>query len=53
MSVVTETFKEIDSKLSILNEETRDWVKMKIMTHIDEAYKRGKNTRKVSNEPRT
>ena len=41
-SVVDETFKELDEKLSIINKETKDWLKQKIMWHISEAYERGK-----------
>ena len=42
VSVVDETFKELDEKLSIINKETKDWLKQKIMWHISEAYERGK-----------
>lgn len=41
-SVVDDTFKELDEKLSIINKETKDWLKQKIMWHISEAYERGK-----------
>jgi len=41
-SVVDDTFKEIDLKFAILNKESRDWFKMKLMEHISEAYNRGK-----------
>ena len=41
-SVVDETFKELDEKLSIINKETKDWLKQKILWHITEAYERGK-----------
>jgi hypothetical protein len=41
-SVVDDTFKEIDVKMSILNNETKDWIKQKLMEHITEAYLRGK-----------
>ena len=41
-SVVDETFKELDEKLSIINKETKDWLKQKILMHISEAYERGK-----------
>lgn len=46
MSIVDKTFKEIDEKLSILNTETIDWIKAKIMWHITEAYERGKKEKK-------
>ena len=42
-SVVDETFKELDEKLSIINKETKDWLKQKILWHITEAYERGKS----------
>ena len=42
-SVVDKTFKEIDERLSILNKETLNWLKQSIMTHISEAYERGKS----------
>lgn len=45
-SVVDDTFKEIDEKFAILNPESRDWIKMKLMEHISEAYKRGKKEQK-------
>jgi len=41
-SVVDDTFKELDEKLSIINKETKDWLKQKILWHISEAYERGK-----------
>jgi len=41
-SVVDDTFKELDEKLKIINKETKDWLKQKIMWHISEAYERGK-----------
>jgi hypothetical protein len=41
-SVVEETFEELDAKLSILNKETVDWIKQKMLYHISEAYERGK-----------
>ena len=41
-SVVDDTFKELDVKLSIINKETKDWLKQKILWHITEAYERGK-----------
>ena len=41
-SIVDETFNELDEKLSIINKETKDWLKQKIMWHISEAYERGK-----------
>jgi hypothetical protein len=41
-SVVDDTFKELDTKLSILNKETVDWIKQKMLYHINEAYERGK-----------
>lgn len=47
-SIVDETFKEIDEKLSIINKETKDWLKLKIMWHITEAYKRGKHSKEKS-----
>ena len=36
-----ETFKEIDSKLSILNKETLDWIKSILMTQVSDAFDRG------------
>lgn len=44
-SVTDHTFKEIDKELSILNNETRAWLKNTILWHISEAYERGKNER--------
>ena len=41
-SVVDDTFKELDEKLSIINKETKDWLKQKFLWHISEAYERGK-----------
>ena len=41
-SVVDDTFKELDEKLSIINKETKDWLKQKILWPISEAYERGK-----------
>ena len=41
-SIVDDTFKELDEKLSIINKETKDWLKQKILWHISEAYERGK-----------
>ena len=41
-SVVDDTFKELDEKLSIINKETKDWLKQKFLWHILEAYERGK-----------
>jgi hypothetical protein len=41
-SVVDDTFKELDEKLSIINKETKDWLKQKILWHISESYERGK-----------
>ena len=41
-SIVDDTFKELDEKLSIVNKETKDWLKQKILWHISEAYERGK-----------
>ena len=41
-SVVDDTFKEIDEKLSILDKEIKSWIKQKIMWHIAEAFERGK-----------
>ena len=41
-SVVDDTFKELDEKLKIINKETKDYLKQKIMWHISEAYERGK-----------
>jgi len=41
-SVVDDTFKELDEKLSIINKETKDWLKQKILWYISEAYNRGK-----------
>jgi hypothetical protein len=41
-SVVDDTFKELDEKLSIINKETKDWLKQKMLWHISEAYERGK-----------
>ena len=45
-SVVDDTFKEIDEKFAILSSESRDWIKMKLMEHISEAYNRGKKQQK-------
>ena len=45
-SVVDDTFKEIDDKLSILNKETVEWIKQKILFHISEAYERGTKNKK-------
>ena len=42
-SVVDNTFKELDEKLSIINKETKDWLKQRILWHISEAYERGKS----------
>lgn len=47
-SIVEETFKELDEKLSVINKETRDWIKLKIMWHITEAYDRGKHAKEKS-----
>ena len=41
-SIVDDSFKELDEKLSIVNKETKDWLKQKILWHISEAYERGK-----------
>ena len=41
-SIVDDTFKELDEKLTILNKETVDFIKSKILFHISEAYERGK-----------
>ena len=45
-SVVDDTFNEIDEKLSILNKETVDWIKQKMLFHISEAYERGTKNKK-------
>jgi hypothetical protein len=42
-SIVDDTFKELDEKLSIINKETKDWLKQKMLWHISEAYERGKS----------
>ena len=44
--VADDTFKEIDKKLIIINKETKDWLKQKILWHITEAYERGKRENK-------
>ena len=41
-----DTFNEIDEKLSILNKETVDWIKQKMLFHISEAYERGTKNKK-------
>jgi len=42
-SIIDDTFKEIDKKFkSILNDSTINWIKTIIMSHITEAYNRGK-----------
>jgi hypothetical protein len=42
-SITDDTFKELDEKFSgILNEETINYIKGKILWHISEAYNRGK-----------
>lgn len=45
-SVVDDTFKEIDEKFSIINEESKNWIKQKLLFHISEAYERGKKEQK-------
>lgn len=45
-SVVDDTFKEIDEKFSILSEESKNWIKQKLLFHISEAYERGKKEQK-------
>ena len=42
MSVVDSTFKELDERLSILDKDTINFIKTKILDHITEAYERGK-----------
>ena len=42
MSVVDSTFKELDERLSILDKDTINFIKIKILNHITEAYERGK-----------
>ena len=41
-SIVDETFKELDEKLSVINKVTKNWLKQIILWHISEAYERGK-----------
>jgi len=48
-SVIDKTFEEIDSKLSVLNKETIDWIKQKIIFHINEAFLRGINQAREEN----
>lgn len=40
-SVVDKTFAEIDNKFSVLDKESRDWIKQQIMNHLRNAYNRG------------
>jgi len=41
-SVVDYTFKQLDEKFSILDKETKDWLKQTILYHIAESYEKGK-----------
>ena len=38
---LTKTFKQLDKKLSILDDETLDWIKSKIVWNISDAFIRG------------
>ena len=42
MSVVDNTFKELDERLSILDKDTINFIKTQILDHTTEAYERGK-----------
>jgi len=48
---ITNTFIELDKKLSILNQETLNYIKLNIMTLVSDAYRRGQKTCMSLNEP--
>ena len=47
MKTVEDFLKELDNKLSILNKETLDFVKLNILSQISDAYERGKTSSKI------
>lgn len=46
-SIVEDLFKQIDEKFKCLNDESKEWIKVQIMTHIQEAYTRGQKTQEI------
>jgi len=44
---IEDSFKEIDEKLNILDKDTINWVKGKMLLHISDAYERGKENNKT------